>query len=423
MAYSSCMWILVLSTLAVLLQAQQEPVDVLARAQAKIKDTIDRLSNYMCTQTVYRNQYVLDRAPSCAGLLAHRANKHQTLSDKLKLDVGVGAKDEMYSRVGENRFHDNVNRFASQGAISNGSFDFFLKSVFFADQAVFSYVGEQVDEGRRLAEFSYQVSRGTSHYEIIGRLRIATAYEGTFLVDPKTFDLVRLIVRTKDLPPETGSCQAETTLDYRLVRLNDSEFLLPATTRLQIVNLDGGEKDNLTFFSACHEFRGESTLSFADPEPVPDAKKEVPAVPLVIPSGLRFEVALTQDIDTATASVGDRITAQLATAIQNKSSTILAPAGTVVAVRIVEMRHLFEPPVALVSFRLESLNIGGTALPFTARVRSSVATRERAGFLKRHKLASLDTSGDPGVAALMFPDPIHRLPIKKGLKSSWLTGR
>ena len=420
------MRILALCSFAVLLHAQQEPENLLAHVQAKVKDAIDRLSNYMCTQTVERNQYVLDRAPSCAGLLAHRTQARQTLSDRLTLDVGVGPKGEMYSWVGENRFHDNVNRFASQGAISNGSFDFFLKAVFETDHAEFSYDGEQVDQGRRLAGFRYQVSRAASHYELIGKIKITTAYEGTFLVDPKTFDLVRLIVRTQDLPRETGSCQAETTLDYRLGRLNDSEFLLPATTRLQIVNLDGAEKDNLTVFSACHEFRGESTLSFGDPADVPAAKTFVPAVAvqaLAMPDGLPFEVVLTQDSDTAGAAVGDRITAQLASAIRGKSSTILAPAGAVVTVRIVEMRHLYEPPVALVSFRLESLNIGGSSQPFTARAKSNAATRRRAGFLIDHKLQSLDMSGDRSVAAMMFSDPIHRLLIKRGLKSSWSTGK
>jgi hypothetical protein len=83
-------------------------------------------------------------------------------------------------------------------------------------------------------------------------------------------------VRTKDLELETGVCQAETTVDYSLARLNSSEFLLPAATRLQIVNANGGVKDNLTIFSACHEFRGESTVSFGSPEDVPAAISDVP---------------------------------------------------------------------------------------------------------------------------------------------------
>jgi len=134
-------------------------------------------------------------------------------------------------------------------------------------------------------------------------------------------------------------------------------------------------------------------------------------------------VVFTQDIETATAAVGDRITAQLASAIRDKSSTILAPAGTAVTVRIVEMRHLYKPvSKALISFRLESLNVGGTPEPFTASAKSNAASRRRAGFLVAQKLSRLDMSGDHGAAQMMFSDPKHNLLIKSGLRSSWFTG-
>jgi hypothetical protein len=141
------MRILVLCSFALLLHAQQGPEDLLAQVRAKVTRTIGELSNYMCTQTVERNQYVVDPAFSCAGLIAHAAHPHRTVSDRLKLDVGIGTKGEMYSWVGENRFYDNLSRFASQGAISSGTFEFFLKAIFLTDQTVISYDGEVIDHG------------------------------------------------------------------------------------------------------------------------------------------------------------------------------------------------------------------------------------------------------------------------------------
>ena len=100
---------------------------------------------------------------------------------------------------------------------------------------------------------------------------------------------------------------------------------------------------------------------------------------LAIPEGLPFELLLTQDIDTATAAVGDRISAQLASAIRDSSSTILAPAGSAVTGRIEEMRHLYQrPSMVLVSYRLESQNIGdksGDVLETTASPQSRSRTR------------------------------------------------
>ena len=105
-----------------------------------------------------------------------------------------------------------------------------------------------------------------SRYSIGNKLgRDIVAYDGTFLVDPSTVDLVRLSVRADGLPAELKACEAITTLDYGRVRLNNTEFLLPSDVSLQIVYADGGESENRTVFSGCHEFLGESSLNFDTP--------------------------------------------------------------------------------------------------------------------------------------------------------------
>ena len=418
------MRLIVLGSIALLLQAQQEPNGLLAHVRARIAETIRQLSNYMCTQTVDRSEYRLDhagnRTVSCDDLLAHKKTSHEIASDRLRLDVGIGADGEMYSWAGENHFHNStLSQIVNEGATQNGSFASFLQMIFSIDQAEFSYDGEKIEDGRRLAGFTYRVSRANSHY-VFGKQ--TTAYEGTFLVDPKSFDLVRLTVRTKELPPATRACGAFTTLDYQRVHLNDSEFLLPAATHLQILNDDGSESDNRTIFKSCHQFLGDSTLSFDAPGDTASSKTEV-TQPLALPEGLGFEIVLTQNIDTATAAVGDRLSAQLTAPILDLSSKILAPAGTPVTGRIVEMRHLYEsPPILLIGFRLESLNIGGTSQPLTATLKSAPATRERAQVLSRPELRrSLRTLINGSTAAIVFRDPRHNLVIQSGLKSTWLT--
>jgi hypothetical protein len=65
-------------------------------------------------------------------------------------------------------------------------------------------MGKTTQDGRIVSEFAFRVPYERSHYSYgEGQDRVITGYDGTFLVDPKTADLVRLVVRTNALPPET----------------------------------------------------------------------------------------------------------------------------------------------------------------------------------------------------------------------------
>src|SRR5260370_40229846 len=155
---------------------------------------------------------------------------------------------------------------------------------------------------------------------------------GTFLVASKSADVMRLVCRTSRLVTETGACYASTTLDSGRVRLRGADFLLPSSSTLRIFHIDGGEAENRTVYSNCHEFLGESTLRFDTPPDVvvPESRHGTGPRAFSIPQGLPFRVALTQSIDTATAAAGDPIKAKLITPIRD-GSEVLVPAARVVA--------------------------------------------------------------------------------------------
>src|SRR5580658_2371247 len=99
----------------------------------------------------------------------------------------------MYSWVGESRFEDrSLFELVNNGALSTGSFASFLMVVFRDDEASFSYKGEVVEAGRRLAEFEFSVPVQSSHYIFNGAgSRVTTGYFGSIFVDPQSADLVR----------------------------------------------------------------------------------------------------------------------------------------------------------------------------------------------------------------------------------------
>jgi hypothetical protein len=413
---------------AMLVDAQENPVELLLSARAKIMDSLNRLPRYMCTQAVDRTMYELDvpeRAGSGCDEGRRSRSKHLVYSDRLRLDVAIASSGELYSWVGEHKFSDrDLPDIVQDGAISTGSFGGFLRGIFSDDGATFTYNGETSKQGGTVAEFGFHVPHGTSHY-FFGRRadRVLTGYDGTFLVDSESGDLAQIDIRTSRLPPETGACYVATTLDYGRVRIKNMDFLLPAATRLQIVKTDGGEAENRSVFSSCHEFLGESTLKFD--APTVDAQRgrsDWKSQALVIPPGLPFLVALTQGIDTATAAVGDVLHAKLSTPIQDHAS-VLVPIGAPITARIVQVRHYYgKPSKVLLEVRLETVDVGGVSMHLPAAPYfGPVFQRAPKGTLRqRVDLGILGTLQDHS-ASFEFRDVPRAYLIASGLESRWVT--
>ena len=300
-------------------------------------------------------------------------------SSRLRLDVAVSGASEMYSWAGENRFQDrNLADLVGSGVTSTGTFASFLASIFGTDAASFTYNGDVNVDGRALVEFGFRVPLAKSRYTVTNQAYHAiVAYNGTFLVDPKTSDLVRLTIRVDQIPAELNACENTTILDYGKMRVRDSEFLLPREVRLHVTAADGGELENRTVFSV-HEFLGESLLRFDAPSEAGQSASQATALKtLALPAGLPFTLALADAIDTATAASGDAFKARLTSAIRDKRDGVLVPKGAAITGRIVQIERIYGPASAALrlAIRLETVESGGTPQPFAARVHSSFDLR------------------------------------------------
>ena len=412
------------------LQAQQDPTDLLVRVRARIEDSLNRLPNYMCTQTIDRYQYqpdVPDHSLACDESSV-RPRTHLSTSDRLRFDVSVKSDGEMYGWPGENRFDDrDLVDIVTDGTISNGTFTAFLTEIFFNDTVKFTYNGETTKDGLTFPEFGFHVPYEKSHYFIsfgIARNKTVTGYDGTFLVNPQTADLMRLAIRTSELPAETGACHFSTTLDYARIRLKGMEFLLPSLSVLRVFSHDGSVAENHTLYSSCHEFLGESTLTFDPPATVPNGEQRPGPLPqvLIAPPKLRFRVALTQGIDTATAAAGDSIKGKLTTPIRD-GSKVVVPMGAAITARIVHIRQFYDgSPSVLLVFKLETVEVGGVPMQITA-------TPDTLNNFRKSKLGTLQRRVELGAlrnleersVALEFRNV--RLPylIGSGVESTWIT--
>lgn len=445
-----------------------EPSDVLMQTRQSVMQTVRQLPRYVCTQTVDRKRYEpadpeygnngIRRIHSCDDTVAvarRNAWKRRLASaDRLRLDVAVtqdspNLENEMYSWAGENRFSDrDLLDFVREGAVSTGSFASMLASIFGNPATRFSYIGDSLHDRRMLSEFEYQISRDRSEYRyVFGEERaqqVAVAYDGTILVDPASADLVRLRVRTEQLPAETGACEVTQDLKYARVHIGDGDFLLPAEAEATIIHRDGTEAENRIQYSACHEFRGESTVSFGDlAQAAGPAPQKASLLAISLPPELAFKVVFTDRIDIATAAAGDLIHGRLKSPIRDRSDKILVSEGAAVTGRIMRVQRSyntakswaperrsanFSPAPSLVlAVRLETLDMGKGPQPLHAAYDSGARrfVKQTGPFSARVDIGSLEdlhaAEHQPATATFEFwdNDPDHT--VKSGLESNWIT--
>jgi hypothetical protein len=429
---------------AVVVRRTSEPASLPAAQQEQLLAvrktviaTVDRLPKYLCTETIDRSTFLpkaVNTIRPCNTLASRRKEPNwkirESQSDRLRLDVAVSKDEgEMFSWVGENRFHDrSLADLVGTGVTSTGTFGALLTAIF-GGTASFSYNGEKNLDGRTLVEFGFRVPLDKSAFNV-GNMTYSTIvpYAGVFLADAKTFDLVRLVVHADELPEQLHACDDTTTLDYARVRLNNADFLLPQRALLRIDNDDGSESENRTVFSACHEFLGESTLSFDMPvSSQPEASERTAHWRLTLPAGLHFTLALARPIETETAAAGDTIAAKLTTTIAEKHN-ILVSRGAAVTGRIVQMVRLYGPDSLIVAIRLEAIEIDGVPQPFPARlatvVKRSNNSTHPGGLIVEQDLGSfnqLPQRDDPAVGILRFDDVSRNYEIQRGLQMEGTT--
>jgi hypothetical protein len=415
-----------LSAASLLLWAAADPTAILTQARHKVLDNIRRIPNYTCVETVDRSYFEPEggKPPrACADLAQWKLDGHPlrlAISDRLRLEVAVAPDREMYSWVGERNFAageiDEIVRF---GPIGTGSFTSFLGNIFGTRVVTMTYLGETEFERRKLVRFRYSIPKDQSRYRVrTGGSWVITSFEGEALIDPATSDLVRLSIQTGELPRETGSCQSSTTLEYVTVRIGSSAFLLPKVSRQRFVARSGMETENVTTFSACREYRGESVIRFdLDAETAAKAKDREEEG-LALSSGLALTIEWTSPIDTAKAAAGDALQGRLVKAVRDRRTKVLIPAGARIEGRLmrVQVNHA-KPPVTTVVRRVEAVEINGARLPLQARINR---TMERV------------TRGRPAASPSPFPHeaswevlrvPGGRAVVKAGTRSDWITGK
>lgn len=413
-----------------LLAQDEDPTDVLATLRDRAMANGERLPNYTCVETIQRERFEnlgSKARRSCAVILDARKRtatsdlmKHTT-TDWLRLDVALTPNREIYSWAGANRFEEGeIDELIPQGAMGTGPYATLLLSLF-ANRGT-RFVFEGISNGTY--EYSYSVSQELSRYRFkTGKDWIITGYTGTILIEPKTAKLVRLIVRTDELPPDTSTCEVDTTLEYESVRLGDADYLLPKVAIQRYIGRDGGEAENQMRFARCRQFASESTLSFGPA--TEGAEKGVRTSAAELPAGIAVSIELATPVLIGEAAAGDRIEGRLKTAIPD-----VAKEGAIVEGRLmrVETSHV-APTGHTVVLRWENLRTdrGPAPLHLTPDRKAASSSRPRLTvggvpvLRQRGMEIQLPLPGESRYAMVHLPQ--DQTTLGHGYVTDWLTDK
>ncbi len=349
----------------------QEPEGLRAKFVSHIKAELDRLPDFVCTQTVER----FSRAS---------AENPWVRTDTLRVDVAFVGSEELYSLPGAQRFDKRpLADLAGRGTVSTGQLALLTRDVFLTSLSQWTYKGETEEKGRRAYEYTYDIPADASTYHLRAAAgESIVAFQGVFWIDAENLDLLRLEAQAYDIPPSLGLAEADTVLEYSRNGIDGVDLLLPLYASLTVVGANGDSSLNRTRLSGCEHYRSESKIAFHEPsETTMEADRGVPKR-LDLPSGSVLEMTLDSALDPEAAKIGDTVRAILSRPLKD-GERILVPQGTAVIGSLVRLEKTSRPfPIYEVGIQLNTLELEDGKIPLKATMEEA---GPHPGLLKQSK--------------------------------------
>ena len=304
-----------LGVVSLLLGQPMSPESILiGRTRYHMMETLRRIPNYTCLETIERSVRRSD-------------SKRASIVDALRLEVAVVDGKELFSWPGERQFKErDLRELAPGGAIGNGNFALHAKSVFGGGSVTFKFRGREQRGGREVVRFDYDVPQNFSGYQIrVGDASAVVAYHGQVVVDANTLDVIDLEVVADDLPPILMLQRASDFMHYGRQRIGEGDFLLPLSSEMSMVGIDGAESRNKVSFSGCRQYSGDSVVRFDEVERTYGAvdAPTAPRIPTELPAELLIEGSLDETFVLEKAATGDPLQFTVRSDARRRKVTII----------------------------------------------------------------------------------------------------
>ena len=327
-----------------------------SRVRQRMTETLNHLPDFTCVATAQRS---LQRA---------KQNDFK-LIDTIRYEVAHSGGKELWSWPGAPRFQDTpLTQMIQNGAISVGDFASHARSVFSDNVATVKYFGPEELDGRQTLRWDYKIPLLVSGWRIAYASQSElVAARGSFWIDPDTLDVARLQVEADGISPEFPVTTVVTTIDYARTRIGQMDVLLPQSAVL-LEQISGERTKNITEFSHCRQYSGQSAISFdvrSDVGPTPAGKKieEVALAP-----GLTAHIKLISAIGSD-GVIGDPLQATVASDIVHRGE-ILVPKGAAITGRIRRIEKHDEGPYFIIGIEFDDIDFPGHHARFFASLKN-----------------------------------------------------
>ena len=415
--------------------AAPRPDPTLDRIKEKMGQSLERIPNYTCLQTIQRERFTPQprerkRKLTPMDLVRRdtRAQVYAIESDTIRMEVALVDGQELHAWPGAEEFASTpVADMVGYGSLSSGEYARHVRALFLTDAATFEFVAEEKLQSRTAVRYDYRVPLAKSGYFVrAARQQAKVAYHGSLWADAHSWDLIRLTLQTDDIPKPLKITAATTEIDYMRVPIGKSSVLLPRIARLLIRFPSAVESRNEISYTGCRQFGAESVLSFGD-APGPDDPAQF-IEETEIPPGVLLHIRLETEIDSERSAVGDPVQGRLKRTVK-KRGKIIAPKGALVTGRIrVLQRHSLPQEFCVIGLELSTMRFESKRARFKARLAEVPAIAGLAPMEKRGRAGALGHStglvSDPrfpgGEVFLMLG---RRFTIRPGLEMKWRTVR
>ena len=226
--------------------------DLIARTKDWADSFSTSLPNYTCEQltTRYQQQSKQEGWQPLDVISAHVV--YDNGKEEYR-DISVGGKKT------------NKSMLELGGSVSTGEFESTLRSIFSSgSRADFKFYRTMAWHGSDAVIYDFKVALRNSNWQIrVGGQNLIPAYSGSVWLDKTTAQVRRIEMQADRVPQDFPLDHVEWAVDYDMVRLGQSSFLLPI--HAENLSCERGSSvcmKNAIDFRNYHKFTGESTITF-----------------------------------------------------------------------------------------------------------------------------------------------------------------
>ena len=374
------------------------------RARAYMADILANQPNYTCLETIDRSEQ-------------GKAKAKFEVIDSLRFEVAFVDKRELYAWPGAKKFDDTsiLDMVPEGAAIATGAFAGHAQYLFQSNIATVK-AGEWAEEGgTRYARYPFTVPAERSRYMLMKSKKesAAVGYSGEIWIEPLTARVSRISLHAEDIPAKLEIRKTATLIEYGAAKIGSREFWLPSRSVEEITASSGRTDRNITRFSGCRAFLGESRLRFDEVPAEDPAAAAVPIKTIDLPPGLWFELQFDEGVSSQKSVVGDLIPATLSSDIKHKGM-VLFPKGSELELRLVRIQHMRDA----ISLEFSLGDVKSKTAVALMRAIPDPTIKPR-GTIAPGVPQSYGDAARPGLGTYFIRG--DRMTLRKGYRSAWVT--